>query len=80
MEWNYWCEKSKVKVEYNKIQFGIKISQLIKKTINKNGEIIMMKDTKHSTTTIYIDKMKLFFKKLNKIDFIDDEEGDDDDD
>ena len=70
-EWNKWCERSKVKIEYNKIQFGIKISQLIKKHFNKNDNVYIVKDTKHSTTIIYTEKMREFFGKLNNINYLD---------
>ena len=32
------------------------------------------KDVKHSKTTIYIKELRDYFRKLNKIDFVEDEE------
>ena len=58
----------------NNIQFGLKLSHLMKKNINKDS-ISIKKDT-HSNTTIYINETKAFFKKLNGTAFIEDDETD----
>lgn len=71
-EWKLWCEKNNVKIEYNSIQFGIKVSQIIKKyfSITKYIE----KDTKHSITTFKIVDCKKFFNELNGVKFVNDDE------
>ena len=72
--WKEWCSKTNVKLDLNIIQFGIKISQLMKKTLNINDVVCISKDVKHSKTIINIKELRAYFRKLNKIDFIEDEE------
>ena len=52
----------------NNIQFGLKLSHLMKKNINKDN-VCIKKDTHHNTI-IYINETRAFFKKLNGTTFI----------
>lgn len=65
--WNNWCDRYKVKLEYNGISFGIKITNLMKNKLNINGKVCVKKDTKHSTTTLFIQPLKEFFDMLNGV-------------
>jgi hypothetical protein len=58
-KWNYWAHLNKVKIEYNKYQFGIKFSDMCKKFINK-GEERITKNLKKSTTTFKYDLLKKY--------------------
>lgn len=71
--WKEWCLDSNVKVEYTSIQFGIKVSQVMKKQMNKN-EVCISKDT-NNNTILNIDNCKKFFTALNgtSFGFIEDE-------
>ena len=69
-----WCEVSKVKMDYNKISFGMRVTVLMKKQLNINGFTCVKKDTKHSMTTLYLGEFKNYFKNLNGFEFGDQEE------
>jgi hypothetical protein len=69
-----WCEVSKVKMDYNKISFGMRVTVLMKKQLNINGFTCVKKDTKHSMTTLYLSEFKNYFKNLNGFEFGDQEE------
>lgn len=71
--WKDWCSEANVKLEYNSIAFGIKVSQLMKKNLNTKDIICITKDTKHSTTTFHIENCKKHFNIPDVIEFIDDE-------
>ena len=73
IEWRNWNNENSIKSEMNNIQFGLKLSHLMKKNINKDYECIK-KDTHHNTTTIYIKETKAFFRKLNGVEFIEDDD------
>lgn len=80
--WLNWCDDNRVKIEYNKIQFGIKITQVLKKSINKKftnltKEQLIERDSKHSKTILYINNLKKFFKQLKKEDYDTDDDDDD---
>ena len=68
-KWKEWCIETNVKVEFNSIQFGIKVSQVMKKQMNKNDILCITKDTSNSTTTFHIDNCKKFFTVLNGTSF-----------
>ena len=68
-KWNKWCEKNKIKLEFNKIQFGMKISQVMKKQLNINENICIVKDTNHNTI-LNILNLKKYFTKINGYEFI----------
>jgi hypothetical protein len=53
----------------NNIQFGLKLSQVMKKNINE----CIKKDT-NNNTMIYIKETKAFFRKLNGVEFIEETE------
>ena len=72
--WNNWCEKTKVKLEFNKIQFGIKISQIMKKQLNINGNVCIIKNNHICSTIFHIKALKNYFTKLNGYEFIDEED------
>ena len=69
IKFNRWCDDCKVKVEYNKIQFGIKLTQIMKNKLNLNGIVCIKKDTSHSKTTIYPQELKEYFEKLNGVQY-----------
>jgi hypothetical protein len=69
-----WCDVSKVKMDYNKISFGMRVTVLMKKQLNINGFTCIKKDTKHSMITLYISEFKNYFKNLNGFEFEDQEE------
>ena len=64
-EWNYWCERNKVKIEYNSIQFGIKMKSISKNIKLKTGEEGIVKDTSNNTTTIYTNIIRTYLNKLD---------------
>ena len=55
----------------NNIQFGLKLSLLMKRNINKEFECIR-KDT-HNNTIIDVGNIKSFFRKLNEVEFIEED-------
>ncbi len=59
-EYRNWCTPNGVKNEMNNIPFGLKLSQIMKKNINKNFECIM-KDT-NNNTIIHIQETKAFLE------------------
>ena len=65
IEWKEWCLRNNIKIELNNIQFGLKLSLLMKQNINKEAECIK-KDT-HNNTIINAKEMKSYFRKLNGI-------------
>ena len=69
-----WCEASKVKMEYNKISFGMRITVLMKKQLNTNGYECVKKDKSNSTTTLYLGEFKKYFVNLNGYEFGEEEE------
>ena len=71
IKWTEWCKIQGLKSEMNNIQFGLKMSNIMKKNINKKT-ICITKDLKHSTTTFFIHELTEFYNKLNSCDFIDD--------
>lgn len=76
--WLNWCDVNRVKIDYNKVQFGIKLTQILKKNINVKNETHVIRDNKHSATIFHINNLKTFFMKLRKVDFVDDEEDEED--
>jgi hypothetical protein len=72
--WNKWCEETKIRVEYNKIQFGIKFTQIVKKKFTQKDKSYIKRDQNNQITTFYIPELKEYFKELNKNDFIDEDE------
>ena len=72
--WNKWCEETKIRVEYNKIQFGIKLTQIVKKKFNQKDKNLITRNTNKQISTFYIPELKEYFKELNKNDFIDEDE------
>ena len=73
IEWRNWNNENSIKSEMNNIQFGLKLSHLMKKNINKDYECIK-KDTNNGKTTIFIKETKAFFRKLNGVEFIEDDD------
>ena len=71
-----WCDASKVKMEYNKISFSMRMTVLMKKQMNTNGFSCVKKDTKHSMTTLYLSEFKKLFENLNGFEFGEEEEED----
>jgi hypothetical protein len=64
-EWKLWCCDNDVKLSYNTIQFGIKISQLKKSAFAKYKLNMFDKDT-HNYYTLYIDAIKEYIQILFK--------------
>jgi len=60
-----WCDESRVKMDYNKISFGMKFSVLMKKQLNTGGFSCVKKDNSHSTTTLCFSEFVRYFKNLN---------------
>ena len=77
-DWNKWCDKNRIKCEFNNISFGIKLTQLMKKKLNVNNVVCIKKDTSHSTTTIYYKELKKYFEELNKVSFVLDDDVEED--
>ena len=71
-KWKIWSTDNNIKNDMNNIQFGLKLSLLTKRNINKDIECIK-KDT-HNNTIINIQNIKSFFRKLNGVEFIEEEE------
>jgi hypothetical protein len=65
-KWCDWATSNRVKLEYNAINFGMKLSS-INKSIEKNIKMKgICKDTKHSKTTIYPKVMMKYIEFLDK--------------
>jgi len=64
-----WCEASKVKMHFNKISFGMRITVLMKKQLNTGGFSCVKKDTSHCTTTLCMSEFIRYFKNLNGFEF-----------
>lgn len=63
--WINWCEKYKIKMELNNIQFGIRIRQIRNKVRCKAGEDFITKDS-HSSNIIYLPTFKKFIDILEQ--------------
>ena len=63
--WCDWCDSNKVNIKYNSIQFGIKVKELGNKIDSKLKKKGIVKDTKHSTTTIYKEVIIEYIDSLN---------------
>jgi|GEM_PF-5692786 len=70
-----WCEVSRVKMEYNKISFGMRITVLMKKQLYTNGFECVKKDA-NKMTTLCLSEFKKYFVNLNGVEFGDQEEDD----
>ena len=64
--WNKWCEETKIRVEYNKIQFGIKLTQIVKKKFTQKDKSYIKRNQNNQITTFYIPELKEYFRELNK--------------
>jgi len=72
-----WCEVARVKMEYNKISFGMRVIVLMKKQLNTNGFACIEKDT-NLMTTLYLDEFKKYFVNPNGHKFEEEKEEEDD--
>jgi hypothetical protein len=64
-----WCEESKVRMDYNKISFGMKVTVLMKKQLNTRGFSCVKKDTSNSSTTLSLSEFVRYFEDLNGFKF-----------
>jgi len=69
-----WCEASKVKMHFNKISFGMRITVLMKKQLNTEQFSCVKTNTSHSTTTLCMSEFIKYFKNLNGFESLADEE------
>jgi len=56
-----WCEVSKVRMDYNKISFGMRITVLMKKQLNKIGFECVKKDA-NKMTILRLSEFKKYFE------------------
>jgi hypothetical protein len=70
-----WCNIAKVKMDFNIVSFGMRITVLTKKQLNAKGFTCVKKDTSNSTTSLYLSEFKRYFTALNGFEFEDDMEG-----
>jgi len=79
-QWSGWLAQNKITFEYNTIQFGIKLTSLLKKQLNINGMMCIKRDSSNGVNTFYTAPLKDFFKQLNGVElekksqYIEDEE------
>jgi len=70
-----WCEVSKVKMDYNKTSFDMRITVLMKKQLNTNGFECVKKDA-NTMTILRLSAFKKYFVNLNGVEFGVEEEDD----
>jgi hypothetical protein len=63
-KWKKYCEHSNIKSEMNNIQFGIKTKSFNEIINTKISQDAFFKDSKHSTTTIHFDILKIYMDEL----------------
>jgi len=61
-KWNKWLFDTKVKLDYNNRQFGIKFGDMCKKFINKGSEELIGRNPKKSTNTFKYDLLRTLFR------------------
>jgi hypothetical protein len=62
-KWKLWCCDNDIKLNYNTLQFGIKLSQIKKTAVSKYKLTIFDKDT-HNNYTLHIDVIKEYIEKV----------------
>lgn len=76
-KWSGWCCRTNVKNHYSTIQFGIKLSQLAKKTLNTPTRVCIVRDPSNGYNKLYVKELRSFFTDLNGVPFkCNDEEED----
>ena len=63
-----WCEDARVKMDFNKISFGMRVTVVMKKQLNTAGFLCIKKDTSNSMTTLCFSEFIRYFKNLNGFD------------
>jgi len=63
-----WCEDARVKMDFNKISFGMQVTVVMKKQLNTAGFSCIKKDTSNSTTTLFLSELIRYFKEFKGFD------------
>jgi len=63
--WCVWCENNRVTTKINSISFGIKVKDLGNKIKSKLNKDAIVKDPKHSKTTIDLEVIREYIEFLN---------------